>query len=99
MDRPLQAEAARWRARPEHELVWARFDDEYVAYHRPSGKTHYLNAAAATLLTKVLAEPKSAAAAADDLAVAQDAPGDGAFFGEVADLLQHLEHLGLVERA
>jgi PqqD family protein of HPr-rel-A system len=88
----------RWRARPSHDLIWSDFGDTYVVYHRPSGKTHFLNAATAELLEQVLAEPRSARAAAEELAAREGAVGDAAFFSAVAQSLLHLEHLGLVER-
>ena len=53
-----------WRASPVEDIAWVRFDDEYVAYHRPSGKTHFLNAATHRLLTDLLVEPASVATVA-----------------------------------
>jgi PqqD family protein of HPr-rel-A system len=89
---------ARWRAGPAEGLVWADLGSAYVVYHRPSGRTHFLNSATADLLQHVLVEPRSARAAAEELAAREGADGDAAFFAAVADSLLHLEHLGLVER-
>jgi PqqD family protein of HPr-rel-A system len=88
-----------WRAGRADDLVWAEFGDDYVVYHRPSGKTHFFNTATATLIRVVLTEPKNATAAAEALAEHEEAAGDEAFFAAVAESLAHLEHLGLVERA
>jgi PqqD family protein of HPr-rel-A system len=92
------SDATVWQSRDPENVLWAHWDDDYVLYHRPSGKTHFVNAATAQLLTSVLREPKSASAAADELAAAQEAAGDAEFFSEVARLLERLEHVGLVER-
>ena len=89
---------ARWRAGPAESLVWAEVGATYVVYHRPSGRTHFLNSATADLLGHVLIEPRSARAAAEELAAREGAVGDAAFFAAVAESLSHLEHLGLVER-
>lgn len=88
----------RWRAGPAEELAWADLGDAYAVYHRPSGRTHFLNAATADLLANVLAEPRSAEAAAHELAAREGAPADEAFRAAVAESLLFLEHLGLVER-
>ena len=80
------------------DLVWAEFGDDYVVYHKPSGKTHFLNSATALLLAHVLVEPKNAVEAAEELADREEAVGNADFFAAVARALAHLEHLGLVER-
>ncbi len=87
-----------WRARQAQDLVWAEFGSDFVVYHRPSGKTHFLNAATAALLREVLIDPKPARAAAAALAAAENAAEDGDFFAAVAGSLAQLEYLGLVER-
>lgn len=88
-----------WCAGRAQDLVWAQLGDDYVVYHQPSGKTHFLNSATAVLLKHVLIQPKGAVAAAEDLAAREGAAGDDAFFAVVAESLVRLEHLGLVERA
>jgi PqqD family protein of HPr-rel-A system len=92
------SEKNRWRAGPSDNLVWSEFEDAYVVYHRPSGRTHFLNAATADLLDHVLTAPRTARAAAEELAAREGAVGDSAFFAAVAESLSHLEHLGLIER-
>lgn len=87
-----------WRARSASELVWSQFGEVYVVYHRPSGRTHFLNFATADLLAHVLAKPRSAQHAADELAARQGATGGPDFCAAVAASLRHLEHLGLIER-
>jgi PqqD family protein of HPr-rel-A system len=87
-----------WRAVPAPDLIWAEVDGQFVAYHRASGKTHFLNAPAAALLRSVLVAPKTAATATEELAAMQGAHTDASFNAAVSQLLGHLEHLGLVEQ-
>lgn len=88
----------RWRSAPQAELRWAELDGDYVVYHRPSGKTHLLNAASAELIRRILLSPTEAAAAADALAECQSMQSDREFTAHVAGLIERLEQLGLVER-
>lgn len=94
---PAGDPGARWCAVGAHDVRWAEFEGGIVAYHRPSGKTHLLNAVTAELLKDVLHEPKDAAAAAAELAALQSARADEMFTSYVARLLLRLEALGLVE--
>jgi PqqD family protein of HPr-rel-A system len=88
-----------WRAGPAQDLIWVDFGDDCIVYHRPSGKTHFLNGASALLLKTVLLEPKTARVAAEELAACEQAVGDAEFFATVAESLEQLAHLGLVERS
>ncbi len=87
-----------WCAGRADELVWAELGVDVVVYHRPSGKTHFLNAVTASLLKDVLLQPKNSVEAAEDLADRQAAAVGGDFLAAVRASLEHLEHLGLVER-
>ena len=98
MNESTSAEETRWRAGPAHDLVWSELGDTYVVYHRPSGRTHFFNAATADLLEHVLSVPRTARAAANELAAREDAAADPQFNALVADSLEHLAHLGLIER-
>lgn len=73
---------ARWKAAPAEHYSWATWPDGEVLYHRPSGKTHFLNASGADLLRQLLAAP------------GQSFEADDALRG----LLLRMESLGLVER-
>ncbi len=92
---PAPAADPRWLAAPAAQLAWLRFGEDAVVYHRPSGKTHFLNAASAQLIGEVLAQPRSARSAAMRLA---DGEVDDAYVETVAGLLQRLSELGLVTR-
>jgi PqqD family protein of HPr-rel-A system len=87
-----------WRASPVEDIAWIPFDDEYVAYHRPSGKTHFLNAATHRLLTDLLVEPASVATVAAAFAAVSSASPVGDLEKELRATLAHLESLGLVGR-
>jgi PqqD family protein of HPr-rel-A system len=89
---------ARWRAGPSGDLAWAELDGDFVVYHRPSGKTHFLNPATASLLQDVLTQWCSAPEAAAALADRQGAAVDDVFSKGVAEALLRLEYAGLVER-
>jgi PqqD family protein of HPr-rel-A system len=93
------ARESRWRAGRVEQLVWAELGDDFVVYHRPSGKTHFLNSASAVLLREVLTRPKHASAAADELAAREGAVAESDFVAAVTASLEHLGHLGLIERA
>jgi PqqD family protein of HPr-rel-A system len=87
-----------WRAGRADELIWAQFGADVVVYHRPSGKTHLLNAVTALLLKEVLLQPKSSLEAAEDLADREAAVAGSDFLAAVRASLEHLEHLGLIGR-
>ena len=84
-----------WRARSPDDLVWAQFGDDYIAFHRPSGKTHFLNLASYFLICEFLLEARDRAAIA-----AEFVPDDDdalAFDDQLLAMLEHLRGLGLVD--
>ena len=96
----IHAEVAgetRWRAPPPDTLVWACWDGDYVAYQRPSGKTHFLNESSYVLITDLLTAPTGALAVAQAFSNGNEVDAD--MLADMRDLLLHLEELGLVYRA
>ena len=91
--------STRWFAAAVSDLLWVESGDEFILFHRPSGKTHFVNRAAFLLLDQVLREPRDLARAIDELALAQDAPVIDDFAQDVAALIGRLDELGLVEPA
>ena len=89
----------KWQSPPPDEIVWTRWgDDEFIAYHRPSGITHFLNAASAALITELLNEASDAATVARAF---ESAIGDSDWdehVEEIVAMFVHLEHLGLIRR-
>ena len=79
--------------------MWAKFDDDYVAYHRPSGKTHFLNAASQLLICAILTEPRDLAAIANEFASDRTDGNVDAYLEQMKAMLDHLETLGLVDRS
>jgi PqqD family protein of HPr-rel-A system len=79
-------------------LLWVHFDDGAAVYHRPSGKTHFLNLPAVRLLERLCA---GAMATHDAIATIGNGAGRASASEdalEVAQILAHLEHLGLIRR-
>jgi PqqD family protein of HPr-rel-A system len=90
----------RWRAAPSQSLVWADYGPDSALYHRPSGQTHFVNAAAALLLREILSEPLDAPGATRALSEAAELadPLPAQLDEYVTTMLHRLEELGLVER-
>ena len=74
------------------------FGNDYVAYHRPSGKTHFLNAASQLLICNILTEPTALSAIAEEFAPDVTDDHADAYLEQMKAMLDRLEHLGLVER-
>ncbi|MEZ5532039.1 MAG: HPr-rel-A system PqqD family peptide chaperone [Steroidobacteraceae bacterium] len=86
-----------WRAESA-QCLWTDWDDLAVLYHRPSGKTHFINAPTAFLLEQFSAAPSTLDAVARALAEAQGRAIDDELREGVAGMAQRLEELGLIER-
>ena len=92
------ASLPKWRSRSADEFVWAVFDKDYVAYHRPSGKTHLLNAASQLLVCDILSEPRGLSAIADEFTSDATNNHPDIYLEQMKAMLDRLEHLGLIER-
>ena len=92
------SETSLWRSNAA-DCAWARYGDDHVVFHRPSGKTHLLNAAGYRLLTDILEKPSHAAAIAAQLASAGGTESEGLDEEEVFTMLVRFEYLGLVDRS
>ena len=80
--------------------MWADWDDEpSVIYHRPSGKTHFVNASTAFLLEQFFEGSATLGSATRALAEALGRAADDDLRLAVAGTLFRLEELGLIERA
>jgi len=88
----------KWRSRSSSQIVWAIFDQDYVAFHRPSGKTHFLNEASYLLISEILAEPQSLDTIIRELLSGEDEANPAAYAGQMRAMLDHLENFGLVDR-
>lgn len=95
----VQPDVPRWQALPPDTIAWTEWDaDHYIAYHRPSGITHYLNAASAALITEILTDAADAKAVAKAFEPAMGGTDWGEHLAEITATLEHLEILGLVRR-
>ena len=90
--------ANRWRSRAPDEIVWFDIAPDFVAFHRPSGKTHFFNAASKLLLTDTLLE--SADLPSILAAISSGSMDEMAedFRQQMIVMLEHFESLGLVEQ-
>jgi PqqD family protein of HPr-rel-A system len=89
----------------------SEFEGQHIVYHRPSGKTHFLNPSAGTLLELICERPMDVAALANvlseqypDLLELRQLPNsDDAAFQDglvryLAGVLLRFEEVGLVTR-
>ena len=90
--------AARWCSPGPDTVSWVDWEDGIVAYHRPSGVTHFLNPSSRILIEDILREPKDVG----QVAVALDVPGmpetDRPSLDDVRSMLERFEELGLIQR-
>jgi PqqD family protein of HPr-rel-A system len=89
----------RWHAASPTDILWTDWSGDFVAYHRPSGKTHLLNAASELLITRILREPKTTSDIVEALATLQQYKIDKGYAEWIGSLLHRLDELGLIEKA
>ena len=89
---------SQWRAAPPADLLWVEWGEHCALYHRPSGKTHFVNDATARLLQQVLLEPSDVEHVRFALGLPAGPAIDAGSPDEIMALLQRLEALGLVAR-
>ena len=87
-----------WRAAQPDSMVWAHWNDDFIAYHKPSGLTHFLNAASKSLLTETLAQTSNTAAIVEKFLSPGGKSSSSSHPDEILAMLERLEQLGLVER-
>lgn len=89
----------RWRSCPQDECIWVPFDDEFVVFHKPSGKTHFLNAASEVLIREVLDEPRDFSDVLEFFGSEVAGEDASAYRKQMKEMLSRLEHLGLIKNA
>jgi PqqD family protein of HPr-rel-A system len=90
--------SSKWCSQSPDDIVWVVLDGEFVVYHRPSGKTHFLNAASQLLICDILRKPRDFAGIANEFASSDTDDHPDIYLEEMRSLLNRLEALGLVER-
>ena len=88
----------RWRRCADEDLLIASCGRDFVAYHRPSGKTHLLNESSHTLITEFLEGNPDLDEIVDRFAAEPGSLDHDDFTAHMAAMLYSLEQLGLVER-
>ena len=88
----------KWHSRSPEDFLWANFDEDYIAFQRSSGKTHFLNAASYVLLNEILTEPCDLDSIANEFMVDGQEANRLEYLGRMREMLDHLETLGLVYR-
>lgn len=91
------SDLVRWRAAQPGCIAWAHCGNRVVAYHRPSGKTHFLNDASYALLSDVLGKPRTLEEIAHTMFGGDDDAPD-AFVEQLYGQLDRFEQIGLVYR-
>lgn len=89
----------RWRSAPCDEIIWTNWGGEYVAFHRPSGKTHLLNDVSEILLTRILSDARTISEIIDALIDPESGGAGPEYEREILAMLNRFEQLGLVERS
>ena len=91
-------DADRWKRCASDSIEILSCGGDFVAYHRPSGKTHLLNESSYRLLTVVM-EDEPTFPEIVDRCVPLDSESDrGELLDHLGEMLENLEQLGLLER-
>ena len=98
MAKRLNDAKAQWQSPRPEAIAWVDLGNDHIAFHRPSGKTHFLNASSKYLITELLCEPTNLAGIVEAFGVAEDDSERLAKTDEMHFMLERLEQLGLVER-
>jgi len=98
MNEQAGKEISRWLSTGPDDLVWAAWGHDHIAYHRPSGKTHFLNASSRYLITELLCEPLALDEVVEAFAPAEIEGEQSAQTTRLCAMLERLEHLGFVRQ-
>jgi len=86
----------RWCNSKQEDLLWAEWDNEFIVYHKPSGKTHLVNALSRELIEQILTTPLSTDEIAGTLATELGIECTELHVANIAGLLKRLDELGLI---
>ena len=89
----------RWRNSKQDDLLWAEWDNEFIVYHKPSGKTHLVNALSRQLIAQILTTPLTTDEIARTLATELCIECSEQHVANIAGLLDRLDELGLVSNS
>ncbi|HHH12870.1 MAG TPA: HPr-rel-A system PqqD family peptide chaperone [Thiolapillus brandeum] len=86
-----------WQAVAADDLLWEAWEEAFTVYHRATGETHLLNVLPVEILSLLQERPRSTEEIAAELAARCEVANDGPWHRRVADILEELEALSLVE--
>ncbi len=98
MSTKQESSPPKWCSCRPDQITWAIFEQDYIAYHRPSGKTHFLNEASFLLIREILAEPQSLDTIIKEFVSVENEANPAPYASQMRAMLDHLEDFGLVER-
>jgi PqqD family protein of HPr-rel-A system len=87
----------RWVAADPDDLTWVHWPDGAAVFHRPSGKTHFLNPASVLLLDQLARRSLTSREAGLWLAQHQRAQADAGYLVQVQSILFRFGQLGLAK--
>lgn len=90
--------AISWKAASQADFALARWGEQVVLYHRPSGLTHFINTATAELLNDLSGRPGGLETLIRRYADGSARHDPAQLQDYVVNLMIRLEELGLVER-
>lgn len=90
----------KWRSISPDRYLVAGWNGEFAVYHRPSGKTHFLNDAGLLLISDILTRPQTIENAARELSGCKPNEScDPEYVREVAKTIARLYQIGFLEPA
>lgn len=87
-----------WRVAPQFPPVVCHWDGDYLVYNPLSGHTHILDIESGEVLDAVMAGALDEAGICRRLGALLEVPEDDVLAVHVAEILAHLDQLGLIER-
>lgn len=88
--------SVRWQSTPENDIVWYSCGEQFVAYQRTSGKTHFLNASSFCLISELLRVPSDLQTVVEYFSSSDIHPNE--LENELSDLLEYFEEHGLIQK-
>jgi len=82
---------------PLSTFSWRRWGDEWVIFDQASGDTHQLEPIAAVMVMCFETGPRDLPALTAEVAAELELPADGRLSNKLAEIVDQLIHLGLIE--
>lgn len=85
-----------WVGLPESDLLWERFDDEFLLYNQKSGETHFLNVTAAEILIRLQARPQSIPELMTEICTTLNMEENLPLIEQVSGVIREFDRVGLI---